>query len=69
MKRGWTANRVRALMEAIPLTEQGLADRLSVHQITVARWLQGKAEPTSSCCRTMEGMEKRLARRLEKAAK
>jgi DNA-binding transcriptional regulator YiaG len=68
MKRGWTPERLRQLMETMALSEQALAARLPVSQLTVQRWLRGVHEPTSVYCRLLEQMERRLAKRREKAA-
>src|SRR3974390_2036760 len=39
--------RIRRLVEALNLTQAGLAERLGVSPATVSRWMQGKIEPTA----------------------
>ncbi len=48
-----TANEVKELRKRLKLTQQALADKLGIHQVTVARWENGSKKPSNLALRQL----------------
>jgi DNA-binding transcriptional regulator YiaG len=49
----WDAARVKALRDHLGLTQQQLAEELSVRQQTISEWEQGVYQPRRSSCKLL----------------
>ena len=54
--------RVRAIREALGLTQEALAQRIKVRTETVSRWESGAMTPNASSASALEALERRRSR-------
>lgn len=58
-----TPSYIRTLREALGLTQAGLAARLGVNKMTVARWEWGKSHPAPEAVRSLDALRRAASRR------
>lgn len=51
-----TSKQIKALREALDLTQQKLADTIAATQVTVARWETGISRPTGAYLKALKGL-------------
>jgi transcriptional regulator with XRE-family HTH domain len=51
-----TAKQIKALREALDLTQQNLADIIAATQVTVARWETGMSRPTGAYLKALKDL-------------
>jgi len=56
---------IAKLMKDLGLTQQGLADKIGAHRVTVADWVRGANKPTGLYLKALEELAERAKKKRE----
>jgi len=62
-------NQIKRIMKAYGLTQQGLADKIGAHRVTVADWVRGANKPRGLYLKALKELAEKAKKKGNEAAR